>query len=185
MVQQVLAGLAHGIARSEILAFVTNQKLLDQVAGILGELQRIVVPRQQRRLVEAERVLEVSAARQQLRGAFDEFAQYQARRYHHLGPVHGRVQFDAADAKSIEERIEEVFGCYVHRLVGRRGIVGRQVEDLRFFELLRLRLGLLLLLAEQHRLEFVVASNLVLVEQLHAGFQYLLIDKLFEMVGRD
>ena len=163
---------------------VAEQQLLDQVSRIFRELHRVIVSRQQRRLVEAECVLQVGAAREQLRRALDECAQYQPCCHHQFRAIYGGVQFHAADPETVEEGVEQVLGRNVHRLIAGRRVVRRVLEYFLFLGF-RLRLGFLLLLAEQHRLEFLVTRYLVLVEQLHAGLEDFLVDKLLEMIGRD
>ncbi len=106
--EQVLADLTNRVAGTEVFAIVPDKQLLDQVARVLRQLDRVVVARKYRRLVEPERRLEIGPVLEQLLGAFDEFAQDLAGVVHRLGDVEGGMQLRATDLQSVEERIEEI-----------------------------------------------------------------------------
>ena len=167
--QQVLAHFARGIARPEILAFLADEQLLDRILGVGRQLERVVVARQHRGLVEPERVLHVGAAGEKAGNAFHELVQHLARILHHLAEVDRRVQLGTADAETVEERVDEV-RCDE---IGLREFPGDGVFLRLDRDLCRglhfpgmIRVGRV---AEQRGLELVVARQFVFVEQLDPG----------------
>ena len=111
--QQVTADFAHSIARAEILAFFTNQQLHNRVRIALGKLQRIIVTRQHRCLIELERCLEVRAADQEFAHAIDEFFHDLASVLHDLSKVDRRMKVTAADTQAIQEAVKQVVRGYI------------------------------------------------------------------------
>ena len=108
MCQKILADLANGVTRPEIFAIAADQQLLDQVAGILRQLDRVVVPRKNRRLVEPECRFQLSPVLKQFFRAVNKFTQDFACGTHDLGNVGRRMQFRAADSQSVQKRVEKV-----------------------------------------------------------------------------
>ena len=186
MCQQVLADLAYGVAGAQVFAFAPDQQLLDQVAGILRQLDRIVVSRKDRCLVEPKCRLQLGPVLQQLFGTVYEFPQDLTRIIHGLAEVYRRMQLRAADLKTVEERIEQVFPGHL-RPAGlgwfgfQHGWLGLRRHCVIFVSCIlfsgRVVIGV------KYRFEGNVAGYLVFIQQLDARLYPVFLHKLFDVIG--